>query len=193
MPTKPHYVSVVGTVAPPPVPFASRFNKGGAPDSFEVDFLPCPAGNPPGASVAYDREGSHLRTIGGCIGVPPPHTPFSLAWTANVVTFDNAYSATKPSLFAASSNAIYRIPTYYPGSPMWNGWALLAPLPHAVVPSDHKLVSTDSPPVTFYGLPMIGFMANSYYNGAVPNPSGGATLLSAYGATSPHKGKSRIQ
>jgi len=38
---------------------------------------------------------------------------------------------------------------------------------------------------------MIGFMANSYYNGAIPSPNG--NLLSAYGATSPHKGVTRIE
>ena len=69
----------------------------------------------------------------------------------------------------------------------------LGPLPNAAPSPAHKLVSTDSPPATYYGLPMIGFMANSYNNGGIPAPGGQGTLLSAYGATSPHKSVTRTE
>jgi hypothetical protein len=58
--------------------------------------------------------------------------------------------------------------------------------------SAHRLVSTDTPPVTYFGLPMIGFMANSFTNGtlAVGNS---INVLSNYAATSAHKGIPRVQ
>lgn len=191
MPTKPHYVSVAGIFAPPLAPFASTFNKGGASDSFEFDYLGCAYGSPVGNTVAFDREGYHPQPPVSCPGIPPPHSPFALAWTANVVTFDNYFSSTSAGVFSSNLNVIFNM--FDTRVSRQNGWARLAPFPNAVASPDHKLVSTDSPPVTFYGLPMIGFMANSYYNGAVPDPAGHGLLFSAYGATSPHKGKLRIQ
>jgi hypothetical protein len=192
MPTKPHYASVVGTAAPPPAPFASRFNKGGAPDSFETERPSC-YGAPAGATVTYDREGH--RSSSPCPGFPilPPHTPFALAWTANVVTFINNYGGRGAGVFGSGSSANLELASPLPGDVPSNGWTRLAPFPNSPPSADHKLTSTDSPPVTFYGLPMIGFMANSFYNGNVPDPAGHGVLLSAYGATSPHKVKARIE
>ncbi|MEO8674900.1 MAG: hypothetical protein ABI569_04925 [Casimicrobiaceae bacterium] len=182
MPTKPNYVSVTGAFAPPPAPFESSFNKGGAPDSFDIHLIPC---NSPtqGVTIEFDREGFGPALPLGCPGVPPGHLPFSLPWTANVVAFDLTYSSSS-NVFASSSSVVY-------GTAKQNGWMRLGPLPNAAASLAHKLVSTDSPPVTYYGLPMIGFMANSYYNGAIPGPLG--NLLSAYGATSLHKGVTRIE
>jgi hypothetical protein len=70
------------------------------------------------------------------------------------------------------------------------GWLRLAPYryPNSTI---HTLASTDTPPATCYGLPMIGFMASSYVNGALGS-TGGGLVLSNYGATSPHKGSTRI-
>ena len=115
----------------------------------------------------------------------PGASPFALPWTANVVTFNPSSS---PSVFASTSSTGYIV-----ASSRSNGWLRLAPFGNSTPSPTHKMVSTDSPPVTYYGLPMIGFMANSYYNGAIPNPSGSGSLLSAYGATSPHKGMTRIE
>ena len=183
MPTKPNYVSVVGAIAPPPSPFESSFNMGGAPDSFDVKFEPC-QNLTGGRTIAYDREGYSAEETFGC-GVPPGRIPFALPWTANVVTFNPSSS---PSVFASTSSTGYIV-----ASSRSNGWLRLAPFGNSTPSPTHKMVSTDSPPVTYYGLPMIGFMANSYYNGAIPNPSGSGSLLSAYGATSPHKGMTRIE
>ncbi len=71
MPTKPNYVSVTGAIAPPPSPFASTFNKGGAPDSFDYKFDPC-RGQNGGRSIAYDREAYSAEGPAGCAGIPPP-------------------------------------------------------------------------------------------------------------------------
>jgi len=177
MPTKPSYVSVTGAVAPPPSPFESTFNKGGAPDSFDFAAMPC--GEPPGKTIDFDREGfSLIKSC--CCGVPPGHTPFVLSWTANVVSFSG------PTVFGSGASV-----TYQPDWRTVDGWLRLAPFPDSAPSSTHKLVSTDSPPVTYFGLPMIGFMANSYTNGAIPSAQG--NLLSAYGATSPHRGVTRVE
>ena len=156
---------------------------GGAPDSFDVKFEPC-QNLTGGRTIAYDREGYSAEETFGC-GVPPGRIPFALPWTANVVTFNPSSS---PSVFASTSSTGYIV-----ASSRSNGWLRLAPFGNSTPSPTHKMVSTDSPPVTYYGLPMIGFMANSYYNGAIPNPSGSGSLLSAYGATSPHKGVTRIE
>jgi hypothetical protein len=100
-----------------------------------------------------------------------------LPWVANVVSFNAT------NLFASPVRA-------YVGALAPSGWLRLAPYqyPNSSV---HKLLSTDSPPHVYYGLPMIGFMANDYVNGALPGASG--PVLSNYGATSPHKGSIRIE
>ena len=191
MPTKPNYVSVVGAIAPPPAPFESRFNAGGAPDSFDYKFDPC-RGQNGGRSIAYDREGYSAEGPVGCPGIPPPLTRFVLPWTTNIITFSAVFAPSNPSVFASSSSIAFALGRDV-DMPRYNGWLRLGPLPNASPSPAHKLVSTDAPPVTYYGLPMIGFMANSYYNGAIPAPGGQGTLLSAYGATSPHKGVMRIE
>ena len=181
MPTKPNYVNVVGAVAPPPSPFESSFNAGGAPDSFNFKVISCQPQVIRGNTIDFDREGFGPVEAPGCPGVPPgPPPPFALPWTSNVVIFNTS------NVLASSASIDYR-------TLRANGWLRLAPFPNASPSPAHKLVSTDSPPVIYYGLPMIGFMANSYYNGAIPNPSGSGSLLSAYGATSPHKGVTRIE
>jgi hypothetical protein len=177
MPTKPYYVSVVGTFALPPSPFASSFAKGGSPDSFG-SFPPCSVVVAP---LAYDREG-HGRTPPAACGVPPPTAPFDLPWTANIVTLNES------NVLAAISSVDYLLD---PRRRIDNGWARIGPAPNSPPSAVHKLVSTDSPPTTYYGLPMIGLMVNSYYNGAIPSAQG--NLLSAYGATAPHKGIVRIE
>jgi hypothetical protein len=62
--------------------------------------------------------------------------------------------------------------------------------------SIHQLARTPTgfhrtPPVTYFGLPMIGFMGNNYVNGTLPGPSG--PVLSNYSATSSHRWLLRIE
>ena len=189
MPTKPNYVSVVCAIALPPAPFESTLNAGGAPDSFDYKFDPC-RGQNGGRSIAYDREAYSAEGPTGCPGIPPPPIRFVLPWTANVITFNTDFAPNNPSLFASSSSTAFNSSRNV-NEPRYNGWVRLGPFPNAENSPVHKLVSTDSPPVTYYGLPMIGFMANSYYNGTIPSAYG--NLLSAYGATSAHKGVTRIE
>jgi hypothetical protein len=179
MPTKPFYVPVanpgVGTASSP---FESVFKMGGAPDYFGTAPLTSYASEP-GNTQIYNREGAYfVNTIN--IGVPLPLV--LLPWTANVVTFNHSdiFGATE-----TTSLGVYS-PAYY----SQNGWARLEPYQYASS-SVHRLVSTDTPPVTYFGLPMIGFMGNNYVNGTLSGPSG--PVLSNYSATSPHRASLRIE
>jgi hypothetical protein len=175
MPTKPFYVSVgestSGSARPP---FESNFTKGGAPDYFGQ--ISCPT--TPTAPFITDREG---RNLGDgtffCTSPPPGAEPVTLSWTSNVVTFNNG------NLLNAFSSANLT-------SGFANGWARMSPYPYSTG-SVHRLTSTDSSPRTYYGLPMIGFMANDYVNRTLL--VGGQPVLSNYAATSPHKVVTRVQ
>ena len=174
MPTKPFYVSAgasAGSAARPP--FESNFALGGAPDFFGQFECPPAAATP----LMSDREG-RTNTAGpvACIGESPV-IPLALSWVANVVTFNNGnlLNAVGPASFVGSFS---------------NGWAKLSPFPYAAG-SVHRLVSTDSPPHTYYGLPMIGFMANDYVNRTLI--VGGRPVLSNYSATSAHKPIMRME
>jgi len=179
MPTKPYYVPVVNLeVSTALPPFESAFKTGGAPDYFGTAPLTSYASNP-GNTQIYNREGVYfVATVN--IGLPVPLV--LLRWTANVVTFNNS------DVFAATSSVtlgVYSAGYYSP-----DGWARLEPYQYTNSPV-HQLVSTDTPPVTYFGLPMIGFMGNNYVNGTIPGPSG--PVLSNYSATSPHRGLLRIE
>jgi len=178
MPTKPFYVvaGAAGTASAVP-PFASTFAQGGAPDYFGLapttlaysDF-------DSGDTQLYDRDGGFPVGMFDW-GPNPPPALIELRWTANVLTFNNT------NLFASVAGADV-------GAMLPDGWLRLAPYPHHDA-AIHKLVSTDTPAATYYGLPMIGFMANSYVNGTLAGSTG--PVLSSYGATSPHKGHVRVE
>jgi hypothetical protein len=176
MPTKPFYVplaNLAGRAVPPP--FESAFAAAGAPDSFGV--VPSTLAYPnAGNTQIYDREGAYR--VGSFSFNPNPPTPLLLfPWTANVLTFNNS------NIFAASASIDL-------GTEISDGWALLEPYQYPSSPV-HQLVSTDTPPLTYFGLPMIGFMANNYTNGTLVGPLG--PVLSNYSATSPHRGILRIE
>ncbi len=178
LPTKPSYVSVAGASSTPPTPFESSFAKGGAPDSFGV-ITPSLCSYPTLAITgAFDREGIPMPPA-PCFGVPLPAVRLTIYWTVNVITFGN------PGVFGSDASV-----SFFTGFP--NGWAHIGPLPNAAPSPAHKLVSTDNPPVTYFGLPMIGFMANNFTNGALTIPGGGP-VLSNYGATSAHRGLLKIE
>lgn len=178
MPTKPFYVQAAHGAGAARPPFESTFASGGAPDYFGLAPTTLEYGDYDfGDTQLFDREGGFPIEMFDWAPNPPPAL-IRLAWTANVVSFNNS------NLFAS--------PTYaYVGAMSPSGWLRLAPYPYAGS-AIHRLVSTDTPPHTYFGLPMIGFMANSYVNGALTSNAGGS-VLSNYGATSPHKGSTRVE
>jgi len=178
MPTKPFYTdpALTGSANAIP-PFEAAFTAGGAPDYFGIAPTTLLYPNQ-GDTVMYDREGRYpVGSIELNPNPPPPALYFK--WTANVLTFYPGDLLASPGRAFIGSLVGFE-----------NGWARLVPFqyPDSFV---HQLVSTDVPPQTYFGLPMIGFMANSYVNGTLSGPTG--PVLSNYGATSPHKGLPRIQ
>jgi hypothetical protein len=174
MPTKPFYTDAAtsGNASARP-PFESSFAAGGAPDFFgNFPLDDCSTGFE--RTIPFDREG---RSSGSTCTLPPPPQRAVLPWTANVVTFDRS------DLFGSPIAALY--PT-----PFQNGWAKLVPFQYSTG-QVHQLVSTDTPRVKFFGLPMIGFMANDYVNRVLP--VNGTNVLSNYSATSAHRVVKLIQ
>ena len=180
MPTKPFYVNEAGG-GPARPPFESNFGAGGAPDYFGAYPLSdCSSGSGFNRTIMFNREGAN--DANGCLSPSPPPVKAILPWTTNVVRFAFNFNTSAGLLGSAMK---VRYPIFYR-----NGWAKLAPFQYPSGPV-HKLVSTDSPSVTYYGLPMIGFMANDFVNNTLS--VGGQNVLSNYSATSPHKGIVRVQ
>lgn len=169
MPTKPYYADPVASGRPTArAPFETAFAAGGAPESFGEMTYDCNTDK--NRTLDFDREGRNTASP-TCFPEPPPSTKIALKWTASVMTVNQT------GLFNAYAAANF--PT-----PFEHGWLKLLPFQYASGPV-HRLVSTDGTPITYYGLPMIGFMANDYVNRTLP--VNGVNVLSNYSATSPHK------
>lgn len=169
MPTKPFYTdpATSGSAGALP-PFESAFAAGGSADFFgNFPLNDCSVGI--NRTIPFDREG---HSSGSTCTLPPPPQRAVLAWTANVVTFNGS------GVFGSTIAAPYP-------SPYANGWAKLVPFQYSTG-QVHQLTSTDTPPMKFFGLPMIGFMANDYVNSTL-QVNGASSVLSNYGATSTHK------
>lgn len=173
MPTKPDYVL---TTVPAQSPFESTFRAGGAPEFFGDVGSDCNGSTD--RTVDFDREG-RTTASGSCFPEPPPSVRVALPWTAGTLTFN-----------APSGGLLGGYKPVNFSTPFPNGWLKLKPFQY---PSGHvhQMVSTDSPPVTYFGLPMIGFMANDYVNRMLS--VGTQTVLSNYGATSTHRSMRRMQ
>jgi len=158
-PTKRFYVS--GSTASPP--FQRPFSGGQACDDVAI--------------TTWDREERSITVLTG-FSPPAPTSPVSLCYEANVVTFKGSNvlgSANLKDLTAAT------LPT---GAQ--NGWALFdltSSLSGSV--TAHRLTST-APVATFNGLPVIGFMVETFNNGAIPL-TGVGNVQSAYGGNFVHK------
>ncbi len=161
-PTKRYYVAS-GTGQPAKL-FQRNFNGvTGACDDVSINF--------------WDREENSPGGPPPGFSPPPPGSPKSaLCYEANVVTWNNS------NLFSSTNSQ--NINTTYQ-----DGWGQINLVGGATAPI-HQLVSTTNQ--TFNGLPVVGFMTASYYNGKVPS-LGGGTLQSAYGASFKHKTTTLIQ
>ena len=157
-PTKRFYVS--GSSALPP--FQRPFTGGTACDDISV--------------TTWDREERSVTVTTG-FSPPQPQSPLSLCYEANVVTF-------KGSNVLGSANVKDLTAATLPPNAQ-NGWALFdftSSLSGTV--TAHRLSSL-SPVATFNGLPVIGFMVETFNNGNIPN--GSAVIQSAYGGNFVHK------
>jgi hypothetical protein len=184
MPTKPLYAPAASSGAPARAPFQSTFAAGGAHELFYAAPFPCTV--PAEGSVIYDRESRHMAGNLLCFGVRPPPQTMSLPWTANVLRFKSSFGSERP-IFQGAPAVAFPVPTLSPS--IENGWAGLTPWHESE--AVHRLVSTDDPPLTYYGLPMIGFMVNNFANGTLI--VGNQNVLSNYSATAPHRAIARIK
>jgi hypothetical protein len=128
--------------------------------------------------IAYwDRE--EQSPGGPPIGFSPPPPGLlnpALCWEANIVTWN------KSNVLASTNSANVTVPYA-------NGWAMLNLVAGATAPI-HRLISPANQ--TFNGLPVVGFMVDTYYNGTIPALSG-PSLQSAYAATFKHKTTTLVQ
>jgi hypothetical protein len=164
-PTKRYYVSS-GTGAASGGLFQRNFNgKVGSCDDVGINF--------------WDREENSPSGPPPGFSPPPPGSPVAaLCWEANIVTWNNS------NLFASTNSA--NINTSYP-----NGWGTLNLVGGATSPT-HRLISVTNQ--TFNGLPVVGFMTATYYNGKIPLATpAGATIQSAYAGSFKHKTTTLIQ
>ncbi len=138
----------------------------------------------------YDREEQTTSTPIDFSPLPPAGVN-ALCWEANVVTFNNS------NLLGSQNSA--NITTTFP-----NGWLTLGFFPSSVTGVVHTLgnaattravlgqAPSASGPATYFGLPVVGFAAQSFNNGTLT--VGTATnVQSSYAGAFVQKGTRRIQ
>jgi hypothetical protein len=183
-PTKRYYVNV-GT--------------GNAPKLFQRNFN-ATAGSCDDVTLnIYDRE-ENTTTNPGTFSPPPPTNTTSICWEANVLTFN-----TNSQNVLGSANGVAINSTTFQ-----NGWARLgfpvaAAIPPASAPNAlvHTLgnaatsitaingATTSGNTVTYFGLPVVGFMVQSFTNNTLN--VGGVNVLSNYGGDFRHRFTTRVQ
>ena len=108
-----------------------------------------------------------------------------MCFEANVVTF-------KGSNVLGSANVVDIVASNLPAAAQ-NGWALFdltTSVGGTVTVPAHRLTSLN-PPATFFGMPVIGFMVETFDNGTLV--SGGVNIQSEYGGNFVHKATRLIQ
>jgi hypothetical protein len=131
----------------------------------------------------FDREEFHVNTL--TFSPPPPTATNSLCWEANVITFNS--SSVFDSVNVAGITTSFQ-----------NGWLNLGFFPGSIVAPVHQLINvtdtaittilgatTTGNTVTYNGLPVVGFEAESYTDGTLV--VNGTTVESIYSGTFVHK------
>ncbi len=131
-----------------------------------------------GLSV-FDREEVFPSTPQGFSPPPPAGKVAGMCWEANVLTFNSTN-------ILASANSLSATVSYQ------NGWADLTVTPVATFDgsSAHNLVSTTNQ--TYFGLPIIGFAAQSFTNGTLTSTDG-SLVQANYAGTFNHRFTRHIQ
>jgi hypothetical protein len=176
MPTKRYYVAPGSGNAVRP--FQRNFGSGNAGACDDVGL------------ALFDRE--EFKNVSVSFSPPPPTVTNAICWEANVITFNNGnVLGSKNSLNINTSftagwmRLSFPVPT---GNP--NAHKMGAPAGQTIVsPLNNPPFATT---VTYYGLPTIGFMVESFSNNFLPGPSG-AQVLSNYGGNFVHKQSRLIQ
>jgi len=180
MPTKRFYVRTGSGLAPKL--FQRNFNRTeGACDDVSLSI--------------YDRE-ERTTTTPLSFSPRPPTQTNALCWEANVLTFTKANGARSNVLGSLNvTNLPYRFE---------NGWLDLGFFPSSVTGSVHKLINKDTDitrfgfgtsfgqTVTYVGLPVVGFMVQTFMNGTVQVGNPPVSVLSNYGGSFVHKYRTQI-
>lgn len=195
MPTKYFYVNA-GLV--PTRLFQSPLMSNGACEIFESGYT---------AALLFDRE-SDASNAGPMFPEPPPTPQGALCWATTVVSF--SYQSQMQTLFSSKNTYAltafpYTAANASPGPVQTEyGW-MIVPLHVAGLGSQftHFLVGgattlfnpvgfvETQPQATYYGLPVIGFAAESYSNGTLV--VNGQTVLSNYGGLIGHRYTNAVQ
>jgi hypothetical protein len=129
------------------------------------------------AITQWNREEATVQSQ-STFSPPPPTQTDSICWEANVITFNNSG--------VLGSVNLQNIPTSFA-----NGWARLnfSAAPHSLIGGASTRTNTGTgaqtaqAATTYVGLPIIGFAAQSFTNGAVGTPP----VLSNYGGNFDHR------
>jgi len=180
-PTKRYYVNV-GT--------------GNAPRLFQRNFNTTAGSCDDVTLNIYDREET-TTTTPNTFSPPPPTPTNSICWEANVITFNGTN--------VLNSGNVANLPTSFANGWLRLGFPVAAAIPPASAPNAlvHTLgnaatsitaingATTAGNTVTYFGLPVVGFMVQSFTNNTLN--VGGVNVLSNYGGDFRHRYTTRIQ
>jgi hypothetical protein len=182
-PTKFNYVN--GSSAPL-APFTGKYvSKTGACENFY--------------GVIFDREESSPQVVVGTDFSPQPGPGAgpTMCWEAQNISFGPAGNgAASSNIFGSANNGTVT-------TPYKTGWATLGfnsasnPTEHTLPNSSTQVVNlasggtTSGVPTTYYGLPVVGFGAQTFENEALA--VGGKFYLSTFGASFPHHPSKKVE
>jgi hypothetical protein len=170
--------------------FYVNVGTGNAPKLFQRNFNTSVGSCDDVSLNIYDRE-EQTTTTPTTFSPPPPSGINQLCWEANVITFNN-------------SNVLASVDTANISTTNQDGWLQLGYFPSTVTGAIHTLpnigttsnislagVLTTGQSRTYYGLPTVGAMVQTFQNGT--NVVNGVTVLQNYAGAFPHRYTTRIQ
>lgn len=170
--------------------FYVNVGTGSAPKLFQRNFNTTVGSCDDVSLNIYDRE-EQTTTTPTTFSPPPPSGVNQLCWEANVITFNN-------------SNVVASVNTANITTGFQDGWLQVGFFPSTVTGGTHTLVNTAGTSLitlggvlstglsrTYYGLPTVGAMVQTFQNGT--NVVNGVTVLQNYAGAFPHRYTTRIQ
>jgi hypothetical protein len=149
-------------------------------------------------AIVYNREEGSPQVVNNADFSPQPGPApgIVMCWESNLVAYQTT-GTTAQNLFGSANR-------YVLNTPFTNGWAVIAyndPTP--LVPAVHSVLNTNTvstilatgaagpTTVTYSGLPVVGFAAETFNNNALT--INGVTYLSTFGATYAHRLQTMVQ
>jgi hypothetical protein len=170
--------------------FYVNVGTGNAPKLFQRNFNTTVGSCDDVSLNVYDREEQTTSTP-TTFSPPPPSGVNQLCWEANVITFNN-------------SNVLASVDTANIATNNQDGWMQVGYFPSTVTGATHTLPNIASSSLitlggvlttgltrTYFGLPTVGAMVQTFTNGT--NVVNGVTVLQNYAGAFPHRYTTRIQ